>query len=138
MKTLAFALSTLLLVAATPFATADDSASVTVTLQITLGNHVLAPYKECEVTVPAGSDPGDVLDQAEAQGCIDSWDYDVFDGFGRYVTCIDGICQQFGTFWAFYVDEVPSNVGIDGAIVENGQTIEFVYADWFTPFTVPL
>lgn len=135
MKTAAFALSTLLLLVAAPLTTAAEGDTVNVTLQVTLGNHLLPAYAECGVGVAVGSNAGDVLDAAVDEGCIDSWEYEEFGGFGRYVTCIDGICAPFGTFWALFVDETVAASGIDSTIVEEGQTIEFVLSDWFTPFT---
>lgn len=127
----------LLMIAATVPLAASSGAIVF--LDVTLGNHQAPSHKHCAVTVPAGATAAAVLDQAQADGCIDSWSYDSFEGFGRFVTCIDGLCQlPAGTFWAFYVDEQISDLGIDSHHAAAGQTIEFVYADWFTPFPPPV
>lgn len=109
--------------------------TVTVAFHVTLGNHLLPSTTTCAVTVPASSTVAAVLDQAQADGCIGSWTYDTFPGFGRYVTCIDDLCQlPAGNFWALYTDEHLADLGIDSYVVSNGEDIEFVYADWVTPF----
>lgn len=113
---------------------------VEVRLDLTLAHHGLPSYRSCTVSVPAGSGAGDVLDAATAAGCIGGWTFDRF-GSERFVTCIDGLCQQLGTFWAFYVDEAlpcDGSCGIDADSPEvrfdGGEVVEFAYVDWFTPF----
>ena len=112
---------------------------VQVRLDLTLAHHALPAYKSCTVDVPAGADGGDVLDAARESGCISGWQHDSF-GASRYVTCIDGLCQQTGTFWALYVDEAlpcGGSCGIDNVRMQGGEVVEFAYVDWFTPFTLP-
>lgn len=110
-----------------PFAAAAD---VTVTLQIDLGHPALPSYKECDVTVPAGSNVGAVLDQAEEDGCISGWESASFPGFGRYVTCVDGLCEEVVTYWAFYVNGAYASAGIDDTPVAAGSTYTFAYEQW--------
>lgn len=129
------ALALLLAIAALPHAVAAD---VAVDLSLGAGAHLAPSVKACEVVIPAGSNAGDLLDAATASGCISGWEYD--DSFGaRFVTCIDGVCAPLGTFWAFYVDEdLPEdcNAGIDDVALQGGENVEFVLADWFTPFAL--
>lgn len=129
-------LATLALIVVPPVA-ADGS--TTVTLQLTPAYHALLPIKTCEVTVPSGGDGGDVLDAAAASGCISGWSYDRY-GTARFVTCIDGLCAQPGTFWAFYVNEAMpdgGSSGIDDVHPVDGDVVEFAYVDWFSPFLLP-
>lgn len=133
MRTL-LALSALALLSA-PLAAGD--AIVLVRLDLTLGHHALPALKSCTVGVVAGSDGGAVLDAATASGCISGWSHDTYGGGKRFVTCVDGLCQQPGTFWAFYVDEaLPCGgaCGIDDVQMLGGEAVEFAYVDWFTPF----
>lgn len=143
MKTFPFLLAALLLGAA-PLANAQDDL-VTVRLEVGAGNHFLpGALASCDVSVPAGANVGDVLDAAVATGCIDSWTAIEYPGFGRFVDCINDVCSEnvldlnlFGTFWAFYVDDVSASQGIDATFVEAGATYEFTYADWYTSFLLP-
>lgn len=137
MKTFA-TLSTLALALALAPLDATASGLVPVTFSLSAGSHVLPDVKTCEVLVPAGADGADVLDAAAAQGCISGW----VAGFGgAYASCIDGVCEQTGTFWAFYVDEAlpcGGSCGILDVAFVGGENAEFSYVDWFTPFTLPL
>jgi hypothetical protein len=142
MKAVIVMLTLALLALAAPPA-AGEATTVTATLQVGAGNH-LAPalFADCEVTVAAGSAVGDLLDAAAAQGCIGSWEAQEFAGFGRYVTCIDDVCEQvvgglFGTWWAFYVDEAFATQGIDDTPVRDGTVYEFVYSDWYVSGFLP-
>ena len=129
MKLLATILCALVLLPAVPAAAGADS-TVTVTLQVNAG-HALAPaWRDCDVTVPAGSNVGDVLDQAEADGCILEWSHSTFPGFGRYVTSIDHVTEAVATYWAFRVDGVYSSTGIDDTIPVGGETLLFTYEQW--------
>ena len=128
-----FALLAALAVApvALPFAHAEES--VTATLVVDLLHPSLPDHAACDVTVAAGADVGDLLDAAVAQGCISSWEHSEFAGFGRYVTCIDGICEAVLTFWAFRVDGQFWDAGIDDTTVEAGSTYQFTYEEWPAP-----
>lgn len=135
MRTLA-ALATLALLLAPA---AAGAGLVQVRLDLTLAHHALPAVKSCDVLVPDGADAGNVLDQAAADGCISGWQHDSF-GSSRFVTCIDGLCQQTGTFWAYYLDDaLPCGgaCGIDDVPLRGGEVVEFAYVDWFTPFTLP-
>ena len=137
-----FALSVLCLLAlGAPSAAGADADTVTVTLEVTYGNHLAPAVKSCDVTVPVGSTAADVLDAAQASGCIGSWSGTTYS-FGRFVDCIDGLCGQnfadlVGTFWGFYVNERASPVGIDARAVAEGDVVEFAYADWYTGILLP-
>lgn len=108
-------------------AAADD---VTVTLQVNAGNALLPGWRDCDVTVPAGSNIGAVLDQAVVDGCILEWSSSSHPGFGRYVTSIDHVGEQLPTYWAFRVDGAYSNTGIDDTLAEGGSTYKFTYEQW--------
>lgn len=138
MKTLALATIPIVLVLA--LSPAQATSLVPVTFSLSAGSHLLPDLKTCDLLVPAGADGGDVLDAAVATGCISGWTYDHF-GTARFVTSIDGIAQQTGTFWALYVDEAlpgGGTQGIDDIAVVGGENVEFSYVDWFTPFTLGL
>lgn len=102
-------------------------------MQVNAGNAAAPGWRDCDVSVPAGSNVGRVLDQAVADGCILMWDHATFAGFGRYVTCIDHVCEAVATYWAFRVNGAYSNTGIDDTIVEGGSTYKFTYEQWVVP-----
>lgn len=132
LKTILFC--ALLLAAPAAHAATDD---VTVRLQVNAGHPALPGWRDCMVTVPAGSNVGDVLDQAEEDGCITQWSYDTFPGFGRYVTSIDHVPGAIATYWAFYVGGFYANEGIDDTIVAEGSTYKFTYEQWVVPLPSP-
>lgn len=129
---------TLLVAAAVPLAAGSTDS---VTLQVTLGHHALPAAKECALAIPTPTDGAAVLEAAIAAGCISSYETASFPGFGRYVTCIDGLCEQTGTFWGYYVNEAFSDGGIDdtngAATIHAGDVVEFVYSDWFSGALLP-
>lgn len=127
MKTLALA-ALLLIPAFLPGASSSDS--VTVTLQVNAGAASAPAWRDCAVTVPAGSNVGDVLDQAEADGCILEWSYAEYPGYGRYVTSIDHVSEAVATYWAFRVDGAYSDAGIDDTYPVGGETYLFTYEQW--------
>ncbi|HVM45967.1 MAG TPA: DUF4430 domain-containing protein [Candidatus Thermoplasmatota archaeon] len=112
------------------FAPTAHASAVTVTLEVDVAD---ADYKTCEIAVPAGANGGDVLDAAVAQGCILLWTHSSFDGFGRYVTCIDAVCGAVATYWSFWVDGEYSSVGIDGYRATAGSVVRFNYEQWVLP-----
>jgi hypothetical protein len=111
---------------------------VLVLLKISAGSYV-APGEVCPVVVPAGANGGDVLDAAQRAGCITSWSHQTYPGLGRFVTCIDGLCQNpdvggagvDGTFWEFSVNQFQSDVGIDGYRASNLDVVGFDYAEYY-------
>lgn len=139
-------IATLLVGALLPTTALSDDG--TVTFQVSLGSHLAPPSVECELAVPTPTTGAAVLDSAVATGCIDSWQSASFPGFGRYVTCINDLCEQTGTFWGYYINEQPSSCGIDHVgsspgepcepLVQASDVVEFAYTDWFTPFLVGL
>lgn len=128
MKTTVALLALLLLPACIPFAAGSDA--VTVTLQVNAGISSAPAWRDCGVTVPAGSNVGDVLDQAVADGCILAWSAAEFPGFGRYVTSIDHVTEAVATYWAFRFNGEYSQTGIDATFVFGGETILFTYEQW--------
>lgn len=79
-------------------------------------------------------DGGEVLDEAAEEGCISGWDYyvDTDDG-GRFVTCVDGLCNQgdgWATFWQIQINGDIADVGIDGMDLDDGDSLEFVHRTW--------
>jgi hypothetical protein len=155
MKPFALAALPLLLLACAPVGATDD---VTVTLAVNAS--ITFPYNEpaftlapCSVTVPAGSDGGDVLDAAAANGCIGNWTSINDATFGRFVHGItqagstaatDGrneysarfLCGAFtlnpgGSLlfasWGFGLDGGAAPTGIDGYAAAAGDAIVFHY-----------
>ena len=120
-------LAALLLAAIAAPAASQGADTVTATLDIDL---VGVDYKDCVETVLAGSTVAQLLDAAVASGCIDSWTYAEYPGFGRYVTSIDGIPEAVATYWAFYIDGAYAQTGIDVTLVEDGHTYTFDYEQW--------
>jgi hypothetical protein len=135
MKTLALA-ALLLLV---PASAATDG-YVTVTLHVGLLSP-LVPGKDCQVTVPAGSNGGAVLDQAQDDGCISSWSATTYP-FGRFVDCIDDLCGHSeaifeGTFWAMALNGPCTPYGIDGySAIADGDTLAFDYSEYYAACTL--
>ncbi len=92
----------------------------------------------CNVTVPDANGDGRVdgaeaLDVATLEDCIAGWAAADF-GFGRLVTCVDGLCKQGPTdsgwpvaWWLLQIDGFASPVGIDDMDLSDGQSLEFVY-----------
>lgn len=112
------------------FAIAAANDSVTVTLQVNAGVATGPAWRDCDVTVPAGSSVGDVLDQAEADGCILEWSYAEYPGYGRYVTSIDHVSEAVATYWAFRADGEYSQTGVDETFPLGGETYLFTYEQW--------
>lgn len=95
---------------------------------------LLVGTAQCGVEVPAGSDAGDVLDQAVADGCILEWDYNEFDG-NRFVVSVDGlravgevcILWELGVcqYWEFRLNGTSVGFGIDNYSAATGDQLEF-------------
>jgi hypothetical protein len=125
-------LATLLVASLAPLAHGADT--VTVHLSVNAGKVGLVPsWRDCDVIVPAGANAGDVLDQAQADGCILEWSHAEFAGFGRYVTSIDHVTEALPTFWAFSVDGAYADYGIDGYSAVEGGSVGFTYTEWLQP-----
>src|ERR1044072_945821 len=88
------------LLLATALAAAPAHASGTVTVTLSVNASITFPYDEpafttsCSVTVPDGSNAGDVLDAAAADGCIGDWTAITAPNFGRF---LHGITQANST-----------------------------------------
>ena len=124
MKTILVLLTLATLLAAPVQATTN----VTVHLDVTILD--TATLADCDVTVPSGSNVGDVLDQAVDDGCILEWSNATFPDYGRYVTSIDYVHEAVATYWAFYVNGTYSDFGIDSTIVAENATYGFDYTQW--------
>jgi hypothetical protein len=155
MRTLALATLPLLLLAAAP---ATASGNVTVTLAVNAS--LTFPYDEpaftlapCSVSVPAGSNGGDVLDAAAANGCIGAWGFITDPTFGRFVhgitkanstTSTDGRNEYSARFlcgastlhpggsllfasWGFGLNGGAAPTGIDGYAAAAGDALQFHY-----------
>lgn len=93
----------------------------------------------CTVEVSDGADGGEILDQATEDGCIAGWDYDEFDGEGRFVTAIDRWQAPGYTclaliagvpacdWWEHHVNGEPASFGIDGYSAEDGDDVRWLY-----------
>lgn len=127
-----FAISCLLLLAPVPLAFAQAD-TVTAHLTVNVGTPDAPAWRDCDVTVPLGSNVGDLLDQAAEDGCILEWSYDTFGSYGRYVTSIDFVPGLVVTYWAFYVDGAYAEYGIDSTYVEEGGDYQFTYEQWLVP-----
>jgi hypothetical protein len=155
-RALAAAVPTLLLLL---LASPVHAANVTVTLSVNAS--ITFPYDEpaftlhsCAVSVPTGSDGGDVLDAAVTAGCIGNWSAIVDPTFGRLLHGItaagasdstDGrneysarfLCGAFpppkpgGSIlfasYGFAINGAAAATGIDGYTVAAGDSIEFHY-----------
>lgn len=116
-----------------PLAGASDTVTVHLLVDTTVG---VAPLAACDVQVPAGADASVVLDAALAQGCILEWSAGSFPGLGRYVTSIDHVSEQTGTYWSFLVDGSFADYGIDLYAAHEGSTVRFAY-DQYATFLLP-
>lgn len=145
--TLALALALMTLAMPTT-ATPDEPEPVTVELTVethiaqTLGFDEGQPDQDlpatatCTLTILEDDDGGDLLNEAEAVGCIEGWDHTSFEG-ERFVTAIDdwsadgytclafmvGVCD----WWEHNVNGDLAGFGIDGYSAEDGDQVRWVY-----------
>ncbi|SDY30004.1 protein of unknown function [Evansella caseinilytica] len=69
--------------------------------------------------------------------------YDVLDSmasildtdgqYGKFITTINGVEADDPYFWAFYVNGIEAQVGVDGYTVQDGDRLVFKYTDWTAP-----
>ncbi len=115
-----------------------QAANVKVTLKVTFGEPLVSvPYKTCVVYVPELSNGAKVLNTAKAKGCITSWTSKTFT-FGRFVTCIDGICGNAAMYWRMTENGQFTNYGIDGFRANRNDVLGFSYTTWVTCFPVTI
>ena len=103
---------------------------VTVTVEVSHIVHRPGTDLACEVAVPEGSNGIAVLDAAVQAGCITSYETAEFEGFGRYITCVDGLCQVAGglvAYWALFFDDEFAQTGIEGFEAAVGREIELTF-----------
>ena len=128
-----FTVVAMVLMASLVFASGASAASVDVKLHVSMGNRAAAKAT-CLVSVSAGADGVSVLQAAVATGCISSYKLENF-GFGDYVSCIDGICEQVGTYWAMYENRAYTSYGIRGFRSDHGDELWFNYEQYVTCLT---
>lgn len=109
-----------------PVALADDDVTVRLLVRTTASDS--PALHDCAVTVPAGSSVADVLDQAQADGCILQWscvDY----GFDCFVDSVDHVqgAPAFVTYWSFYVNGLYADTGVHGTTASPGAVYELEY-----------
>lgn len=110
--------------------TTPAHASTTIHLDVDLAR--AAPLADCDVAVPAGSDVIDVLDQAQASGCIDSYSGTYYAQYDSYlVDCINDICTTGTAYWALYVGGEYASGGANSYnLPTDGNRVEFSYEAW--------
>ena len=131
----AFLVPALLLALSAPVAAGEEDL---VAVTVTVGDHfhLLPATKTCAVQVPAHGNAGDALDAAVESGCLDSWTADSFEGFGRYVSSIDGRAEDGTFYWVFSENGATASYGIDAATLAEGDVFDFRYgtlASFFLP-----
>jgi hypothetical protein len=111
------------------------ASNVTVTLTVGDHYHFLPAAKTCTLAVPAGTSGAGVLDAATATGCISGWAADDFGSPGepnRFVTCVDGRCQDGTFYWVFTHNgsTLTTSYGVDAreSAATQGATYDFRYA----------
>lgn len=126
----------LLVVCITTVAPARPASASTATVHLDVDAATAVPLADCDVTVPVDANGIAVLDQALADGCIDSYESVTFAGIGEKVICINDICETpaetlNALTWIIYVDGSPSDLGVsDLRFPQHGSTLEFSYEPW--------
>lgn len=115
---------------------ARPAAAGTTTVHLDVDLATAVPLADCDVVVPVGANGIAVLDQAVADGCIDSYDTVTFAGFGEKVTCIDDVCETpeetlNALTWIVYTDGEQSDLGVSSmSFPTHGSTLGFSYEAW--------
>lgn len=86
----------------------------------------------CAVDVPQGADGIDVLDAAQDEGCILSYET-VDTSFGPYLKCVNGICDSVATYWCLYYDGEPAHVGLTGFDAGTNDELVVSYQQFLAP-----
>lgn len=120
-----------------PFGGPASAADVAVHFQVSVGTAAppAVPISECSVSVPAGADGVAVLDAAEREGCIDSYQGSNDPQFGFFLECVNGICGTPATYWAFYENNTLSNTGLSFYEAQSGDEVEVSYQTWLPCLT---
>lgn len=118
-------------IAAGPIGAPASAADVAVGFQVSAGTAAPpgVPLSDCAVSVPSGANGVAVLDAAEAKGCIDSYSGSNTE-FGYFLECVNGICGTAVTYWALYLDDTFSNVGLSSYEARAGDEVEVSYQTW--------
>lgn len=136
--------------ASLPVSAATQYPPVSVTLDVSI-LHDDVDHAGCALTVKRDSQGRangfDVLDEAVARGCIDSYESVDFGVYGRFLTCIDDLCGQdaptwalpvpvayAGTTWSFTVNDKTATTGLDTFNARAGDEIGLTYSHYL--FTV--
>lgn len=88
----------------------------------------------CWVTVAEGADGVAILDAAKTAGCIRSYKLENF-GWGDFVSCIDEVCGQVGTYWSMYENGAYTSYGVREFHSNAGDVLAFDYDEWATCLT---
>lgn len=120
----AFAAAMMMLVALS----AQAAGSVSVTLKVSKAHYSIG--ETCQVSVTEGSNGVAVLAAAVSTGCIDSYKAVSHPTFGTYISCIDGLCDVPGTYWAMRENCTYTDYGVDGFYANAGDELSFTYESW--------
>lgn len=114
-----------------------SAADVAVHFQVSVGTAAppAVPISECSVSVPAGADGVAVLDAAEREGCIDSYEGSNDPQFGFFLECVNGLCETPVTYWAFYENNDLASYGLGSFTAEAGDEVEVSYQTWLPCLT---
>lgn len=113
------------------------SGTADVTIVINHGYKLMPADLECAVTVPEGASTSAALDAAVASGCLASWsgvNFGTEENPDRYVSCVNGECEQLVLAWAYYEDGVLAGHGIDSASLWDGAVVTLTYSTWASFF----
>lgn len=92
-------------------------------------------WDTCPVDVAEGADGVEVLDAADQSGCIDSYEAREFPGLGRYIACINGVCDTPATYWRMTENGKMTDYGVDAFEANAGDQLGFSYTTWLSCLT---
>lgn len=116
---------------AKPKTTFTTSSTVSVTLRLSVAEPFASPQiKTCSVSVDAGADGVAVL-AAATPSCISGYTAPS-TSYGRYVSCIDGICEAVVTYWRMTKNGSLTSYGVDDFSAAAGDVLGFSYTEWPT------
>lgn len=111
------------------------SGNVSVTLRLSVAEPFASPQiKSCTVSVAAGADGVAVL-SAATPSCISGYTAPSTP-YGRYVSCIDGICEAAVTYWRMTENGSLTGYGVDDFSANAGDVLGFSYTEWPTCIAV--
>jgi hypothetical protein len=81
--------------------------------------NILLPYLKKEWTIyECAWGTGKLAKHLENKG---------FKVTGDFVNCINDVCSTKDYYWMYYINGQAASVGAGGYLVENNDTIEFIY-----------